>query len=244
MNHGQDWLRRYLDRYYSRARGFVDGTAEFHALCREAIRPDSRILELGAGPANATSSFLATLGTVEGLDPDPDVRTNPALAAAWLLEGDRFPFPDGVFDACVSNYVVEHVPDPLAHLTEVRRVLVPGGVYALRTPNRYHYVALVSGLTPHWVHRRLANRLRRMSEESHAPYPTVYAMNTRRRLRRLAGRAGLRVERLSMIEKEPSYGFSSRPLFLAFMAYERIVNASEALAGARANMLCVLRAPG
>jgi hypothetical protein len=46
-----------------------------------------------------------------------------------------------------------------------------------------------------------------------------------------------------MIEKEPSYGMCARPLFLAFMAYERLVNASEQLADLRANIIGVLRKP-
>jgi hypothetical protein len=60
-------------------------------------------------------------------------------------------------------------------------------------------------------------------------------------VRRNARRAGLEVESLEMVEKEPSYGMFARPLFLAFMAYERIVNASGRLAGLRANMFVVLR---
>lgn len=46
-----------------------------------------------------------------------------------------------------------------------------------------------------------------------------------------------------LIEKEPSYGMSSKALFLMFLAYERLVNATDALAGLRANILGVLRRP-
>jgi hypothetical protein len=45
-----------------------------------------------------------------------------------------------------------------------------------------------------------------------------------------------------MVEKEPTYGMAARPLFLAFMAYERLVNASSRLAPLRANMFVALRA--
>ena len=58
-----------------------------------------------------------------------------------------------------------------------------------------------------------------------------------------ARRCGLAVAELTLIEKEPSYGMSNKALFLLFMAYERVVNSTEALAGMRANILAVLRKP-
>src|SRR5262249_4744849 len=155
-----------------------------------------------------------------------------ALVTASVLTDARYPYDDSSFDGCISNYVLEHVADPVEHLAEIRRVLKPGGAYVFRTPNRYHYVAAVSALTPHWFHKLVANRLRNGSH-THEPYPTVYALNSRTRVRELAGQSGLDVEVMRLVEKEPSYGMSSRAMFLAFMAYERLVNATEAAAGLR-----------
>jgi SAM-dependent methyltransferase len=237
------WQQRALDRYYDRGRGFIDGNVEFHRLCAAAIPSGSRILEIGAGPSNVISDFLATLGEVTGLDVDPEVRENRALTRASVFDGGSFPFEDGSFDACVSNYVLEHVPDPLRHLDEVRRVLRPGGRYAIRTPNRYHYVTLVSAVTPHWFHKLVANRLRGLPAEAHDPYPTVYAMNARGTLRRAAAASGLTVLELRMIEKEPMYGLASRLLFFPMLVYERAVNSSETFAGLRSNIQAVLEKP-
>jgi SAM-dependent methyltransferase len=235
------WQTDYLERFYSPSRGWVNGTQQFHDLCASAIPKGARILEIGAGPSNRTSRFLATLGKVHGLDPDPIVKQNDALEGASVLAGDRYPFPDGSFGACVSNYCIEHIPDPAKHLAEVSRVLEPGGVYVLRTPNRWHYVSLISSLTPHWFHELVANRLRNLGEDDHDPYPTVYAMNTRGDVERLAAGSGMAVEQLALVEKEPSYGMSSRILFLTFLAYERAVNGSERAAFLRSNIFAVLR---
>jgi SAM-dependent methyltransferase len=235
------WQQRALARYYDRSRGFVDGTMEFHRLCEKAIPPGAEILEIGAGPTNGTSDFLATRGHLIGLDVDPAVRGNRALARVEVFDGTRFPFGDASFDVCVSNYVLEHVPDPALHLVEVRRVLRPGGAYAFRTPNRFHYVGLVSSATPHWFHMLVANRLRGYADDAHDPYPTVYAMNSRGAVHRLSRAAAMDVEVLNMIEKDPYYGLASRLLFYPFMAYERLVNSSEVFAAARANILAILR---
>jgi hypothetical protein len=106
-----------------------------------------------------------------------------------------------------------------------------------------HYVSAVSALTPHWFHELVSNRLRNHPEDAHDPYPTVYAANSTRALRRLAEDAELPVEELRHVEKEPSYGLASPLLFYPFLAYERFVNSSEVWGFLRANIFAVLRRP-
>jgi SAM-dependent methyltransferase len=250
MREAGSWQKRWFDRFYNDRPGWVDGTTTFHRMAAAAIdalrkpaRRDARlrILEIGSGPANPTSRFLAGLGELHGIDPDPLVRANDALTSATQLGEDGvYPFESGRFDACVSDYVVEHVADPVAHLVEVERVLVPGGLYLFRTPNRWHPISLISAATPHWFHRLVANRLRGLADEAHDPYPTLYRMNTRASIARAAAAAGLAIRELRMIEPDPSYGRSSRVLFLAFAGYERLVNSTDWLAGIRINILAVL----
>jgi SAM-dependent methyltransferase len=239
----ETWQQRLTRRFYLDQPGWINGTEEFWQLCKKTIPAGSKILEIGAGPDNRTSRFLATLGELHGIDPSPEVRENTSLASATLLAGDRYPFDDSSFDACVSDYVVEHIPNPKAHLDEVKRILKPGAPYLFRTPNRLHYVFLVASATPHWFHMLLANRLRNMPDQAHDPYPTIYKMNSRSAVEQLARESGLSAELISLIEKEPSYGMAAQPLFFAFMAYERLVNSSEALAPFRAQILGVLRRP-
>jgi SAM-dependent methyltransferase len=236
------WQQAYLDRFYG-SPDHIDGTTEFHAMCAAHIASGSSILEVGAGPSNPTSQYLASLGRLSGVDVDPAVRSNVHLAEARVLDTDRYPFGDSSFDACVSNYVLEHVANPGSHLREVSRILRPGGVYLFRTPNRYHYIPVVSRLTPHRIHEAFANRLRNLHEEAPDPYPTFYRLNSRRAIHQVSARAGLRVLELRMVEKEPSYGMSSRLLFLAFMCYERAVNSSALLAALRVNIFGVLERP-
>lgn len=233
---------RLYERYYHGRPGFVDGTEQFHSLCRTHIAKGSRILEIGAGPSNETSDFLAGLGELSAADVSAEVLQNRVVGGrAVVYDGARLPFADASFDACVSDYVLEHVEDPRMHLREVSRVLRPGGVYVVRTPNLFYYVSLVSRFTPFRVHLALANRLRGLGEESHAPYPTVYRCNTERAMRREAAAAGLAVERCDMVEKEPSYARASAWLFYPAMWWERLLNATERLAGLRANLFVVLR---
>lgn len=246
MNHAgpMTWHDALLDRYYRRVPGWTDGTTEFHELCAAHMPPEAAVLEIGPGPSNPTSRFLARHASrLDGLDVDAEATENDALTSVHIDPQGVSPADDDTYDTAVSNFVVEHVQDPRAHLEEIRRVLKPGGRYIFRTPNLYHYVAGVSALTPQWFHRLVANRLRGLPANAHEPWPTTYSMNTRRAVRDHARRAGFTIDHLEAVEKEPSYLAIARPLFLAGVAYERVVNAHPGLSDLRSTLFVVLRKP-
>lgn len=240
------WQEVYLERWYSRSGGWIDGTTRFHEICREELAQlasDAILLEIGSGSSNPTSDFFSELGFLTGVDLDPAVKANDALADAHVVVGELLPFPDGSFDACLSNWVLEHVEDPETHLQEVSRVLRPGGRYLARTPNRFHYVSFVASATPHWFHKLVANRLRKLPEDVHKPWKTFYRLNSRGAVSRTAAASGLEVAHISLIEPEPVYGMASRLLFLIFLGYERIVNSSRHFEGLRHSMVIVWQKP-
>lgn len=212
-------------------------------MCGRHIQQGLRILEVGSGPASPTSKFLAGIGPVAGVDVSDEVLGNHWLTEAHVYDGNRLPFPNAAFAACVSDYVVEHIEYPGQHFREVARVLVPGGVYCFRTPNLWHYVALASRLLPRSAQLRLANQLRGLSSEAHDPYATFYRANTIETIRNLGADAGLQISELILVEKEPSYGRASAALLLPMMAYERFVNRFGWLGRFRANIFAVARNP-
>jgi ubiquinone/menaquinone biosynthesis C-methylase UbiE len=90
-------------------------------------------------------------------------RANASVEVA-LADGERLPYPDAAFDLVVARGALHHLPDPLAALTEIRRVLEPGGtalVMAEPTPNGERQVAAVVGLLVRAVEgaRTLARRV-------------------------------------------------------------------------------------
>ena len=164
------------------------------------------------------------MGKLHGVDLDPDIHSNDAIETSEFITNDSYPFADCTFDACASNYVLEHISDPQRHISEVARVLKSGGVYLFRTPNCFHYTALLARFTHLTFHKLVANYLHNIPSGSHDPYPTVYKLNSRRAIGHNAKNSTFTVEKPRFIEKEPSYGMSSRVLFLAFVAYEFRMN--------------------
>lgn len=105
-----------------------------------------RVLEVGCGDGT-TSRLLAEQGNqVRSID----VSQVALWAASQHLagssrdltyehgDGRKLQFPDESFDFVVSEHLVEHLSldDMRIHLTEVRRVLQPGGCYLISTPSR------------------------------------------------------------------------------------------------------------
>ena len=215
-----------------------NGTAAFYGMVREQARADARVLNLGAGPASGEQikSLKGEVRELVGADIDPIVLTNDELDSALVIENGTLPVPDASFDMVFSDYVLEHVEHPVQFLSETWRVLKPGGTYLFRTPNFFHYVTLISYMTPHWFHSLVANRVRSLPKEAHEPWPTFYRLNSRGAVKRAAERAGFRTVDLRMVEYEPSYLMFHTAPFLLGVAYERLVNRSEMLAGLRANI--------
>jgi SAM-dependent methyltransferase len=109
-------------------------------------RPGERVLDLGCA-AGAVTHFLSTFGCrAVGIDAEPDaVEAARSLFPALEFEvADvrALPFSDASFDKAVAADLVEHLDGRTltGMLTEVRRVLDPGGALTLYTPNRCHVI--------------------------------------------------------------------------------------------------------
>jgi len=102
------------------------------------------LLDVGTGPARIPIALCRAdrqfriLG-VDLAGPMLDLARRNA-AEAGLTDRIRFargdaknlPFPDGRFEAVVSNTIVHHIPDPALALAEMFRLVAPGGTLMVR----------------------------------------------------------------------------------------------------------------
>jgi ubiquinone/menaquinone biosynthesis C-methylase UbiE len=100
------------------------------------VRPGMRVLDVGCGTGALTDELVRRLGAgnVAGVDPS----TSFVAAAARRHPGvdireaaaEAMPFADGAFDAALAQLVVHFMADPVAGLSEARRVSRSGGAVA------------------------------------------------------------------------------------------------------------------
>lgn len=82
------------------------------------------IVDLGCGDRHLRASIEARGAVYRGIDIDE-----------CNLEIDAFPFSDDFFDIAISLSVIEHLYDPGHFLTETKRILKPGGLLWMDTPD-------------------------------------------------------------------------------------------------------------
>lgn len=127
------------------ARRTADDCARF---ARHVIRADSRILDVGCGPGSITVGLARWVpdGTVTAIEPGGDIldTARAAVAEAGLenvavedASVYELPYEDDSFDLAYAHQVLQHLTDPVLALTEMKRVVKPGGHVAVRDSDYY-----------------------------------------------------------------------------------------------------------
>jgi ubiquinone/menaquinone biosynthesis C-methylase UbiE len=164
------------------------------------IEAGDRVLEIGCGTAALGGAFARRGASVTASDVSLRwlVLARKRLQEAGLVDrvelvacaAESMPFPDGSFDVVAASDVIEHVQDTDRVVAECARVLRPGGLLFLATPNRYSL-----GLEPHvrlwgvgYLPRSLAEAY--VQAFRHTSYSHVHLLSAGE-LERLLARHGL-----------------------------------------------------
>jgi SAM-dependent methyltransferase len=140
------------------------------------LRPGMRVLDVGCGPGSITLGLAQAVSEVVGIDLQlAQVEQARTLATSRKARNVRFeaasvyalPFPDQSFDAAFANGVVMHLAEPVRALSELRRVLRPGGIAGVRDPD--FGTSLYAPMTP-LLERLLALRLQVRRHNGGDPY--------------------------------------------------------------------------
>ncbi|MDE3083292.1 MAG: methyltransferase domain-containing protein [Acidobacteriota bacterium] len=130
--HHESVLRSHLWRTAENSAGFL----------LPHLLPDQSVLDLGCGPGNITIDLARHVpeGHVTGVDVADaaiEVATRTAHEGVDNVDfvvgdGYHLDFADGSFDVAYVHQVLQHTSDPVAVLSDVRRVLRAGGLLAVR----------------------------------------------------------------------------------------------------------------
>jgi 2-polyprenyl-6-hydroxyphenyl methylase/3-demethylubiquinone-9 3-methyltransferase len=123
-----------------------------------SVAPGARVIDVGCGEGSFCAALVSAGCSAVGVDVAPEALRRararyPELEFA-LCDETSLPFADASFGAAWLGEVLEHVRDGIGLLTEVARVVGPGGQLLASTPD-------------HGVWRRLALGLSRRAFERH-----------------------------------------------------------------------------
>ncbi len=107
------------------------------------LQPGMRLLDAGCGPGTITVGLARAVhpGEVIGIDLSEEVLTQAREHAASENVGNvtftfgdvyQLDYEDGTFDVIYANQLLQHLTDQPLALREMRRILKPGGLLAIR----------------------------------------------------------------------------------------------------------------
>lgn len=159
-------------RSFAVAHGRSSKAEKIEAVLCEALDIDKvrgcTILDIGAGSGHIAAHFTAH-NVVTAADVEDQLVVRDPKLRFVRLGGDRLPSDDAQFDIVVLNHVLAYVPDQLALLREVGRVLKADGCCYVANPNRlfpldpHSHMPFVHYLPQTW-YEGVVNRVRHASE--------------------------------------------------------------------------------
>ena len=122
----------------------------------EAVQPiavDARVIEVGSG----AHGLIFYFGSTHGIGVDPLAVSYGRLFPQWqrcaktiAAAGESLPFRDKSFDVVLCDNVVDHAESPSKIVSELTRILAPGGLFYF-TVNIHHPVyAIAAGVHSGW----------------------------------------------------------------------------------------------
>lgn len=142
----------YLDRYYRGGAGRYPNLqlrAEIvMSTIRGALKGGARVLDAGCGGGNLVADLTSEGYEVQGIDLAPKMVEVSRARVAELPEGLRWrchiqqgdieslPYLDASFDGAVASGVFEYLENDYRALSELSRVLRPGGIAIISFRNR------------------------------------------------------------------------------------------------------------
>ena len=133
---GAETFRTSAADAYDRHVGRYGATLAAALIAFAGVEPGARALDVGCGPGALTTALAQLLGPANVCAADP---SEPFAAACGsrlpgvevvVAAAESLPFPDDVFDAALSQLVVNFLTDAVAGVREMARVTRPGGVVA------------------------------------------------------------------------------------------------------------------
>jgi SAM-dependent methyltransferase len=187
-----------------------------------ASRP-ARIINIGAGKsfviedsvAAASDYFIADRTDIYECNMD-----NPRAGRRFICSADKMPeVPTENYDLAFSNYVLEHVKNLPEAAKEIYRVIKPGGIFVVSTPNPQAPEFFISRHTPLFFHQLIKGK-GKFSEA----YETFYAYKNIAELVKIFNSAGFKAREVKFYPFTIGYLYRFPIASIASRLYDKLIS--------------------
>ena len=246
--------RKFCRRFYIRAQslivpGLVHSQFVYAQKLKGSLGCGSKWLELGCGhellrswsiSSDEIEEIVGRQRLLVGIDLTyNNLRKHSRIHNKVCGTATCLPFTSGTFDIVSTNMVVEHLDQVSTVLSEIHRILAPGGIFIFHTTNRSHYMFSLAEWIPQKVKNGIIWFLQRRHEED--VYPTLYKMNDETTIENLAASTGFTIRELNLLESE-SQTIVMGPFVVMELIMTRIL-LLKPFRRFRSNIIAVLQKP-
>lgn len=217
-NEQKNYIKEELEKAYPH---FKTGGDFFRKYLKNYINNESIILDAGCGDNGMISEFKSLPKSIIGIDINENLLSKNNIVNKKIISSlEHIPLESNSIDIVISEFVLEHLQNPILAFKEIFRVLKPKGTFIFITPNVINPVMTLSNILPYEWHKLLRKILLKKQEE---PHPTYYKANTYRKLIKLCKNSGFNEFQILRAGNPEYLGFC-KPLVLPAILFEKLID--------------------
>ena len=213
------WLQTYPTFIQSIYNKMVGAHDCYYEELSPLINEKTVLLDAGCGKKGIMQLFKGRNAMTVGIDMQIDaIKRNAAMDYKVISNVKNIPFWDETFHVIISQWLIEHIPNPETIFNEFRRILKTNGSLILVTNSIYNPLMMFSAVMPQGLRDRLKNRLLPPEIEEDT-FPTYYMCNSVGKMDRML--RNLKYEKkLIAYLGDPSFFIFSKIFFPITLFYE------------------------
>lgn len=185
------------------------------------VKHEMIVLDLGAGEKGMISLFKDRKLKIIGFDISAQqLKKNRNLTYRVCGDAQQLPFKDECVHIIISQWLVEHLPNPKCFYKESRRILKKSGFLIAVTNSLFCPLMLFNAVMPEFIRDRIKKKAlpKEIKEDT---FPTYYRANTRLRIKKIAKEVGFETATIKFAS-DLSFFIFNKTIFAILIIFDQI----------------------